>query len=165
DCQRSPDGAAAEVRALLRPRGGAELLADRDDVEVPLDPAGLRVEPEYLAARAEVTTGLPDDQRPVEVRRRAREEVAELVVAGVRLPGDAPGALVETDDVAVGLRHEHLAVADHDAAARRQARGEPLRVLRLVEPEPLTGHRVEGEDVPFRIRHVHRAAVDDRLGF
>src|SRR4029077_6491625 len=129
-------------------RVGAELLADRDHVEVPLDLAGLRIEAEDLATRAEVAAGLADDECPVVVGRRAREEVALLLVAGVRFPDAAARALIEPDDVAVGLRHEHLAVADHDAAARGQTRREALRVLRLVEPEPLTRPCAEGEHAP-----------------
>ena len=163
DGERCPDGAATDVRALLRPRVRAELVAGRDQVELPLDLTGLGVEGEDLARCPEVTTGLADDQHPVDVGRRAREEVPLLPVADLLLPRDAAGRLVETDDRAVRLRHVHLAVADDDAAARRQTCREALRVLRLVVPEPLTRDGVERVDVALRIRHVHRAVVDDRL--
>ncbi len=163
DGERCPDGATTDVRALLRPRVGAELVAGRDQVELPLDLTGLGVEGEDLARCPEVTTGFADDQHPVDVGRRAREEVPLLPVPDHLLPRDAAGRLVETDDRAVRLRHVHLAVADDDSAARRQACREALRVLRLVVPEPLTRDGVERVDVALHIRHVHRAVVDDGL--
>ena len=52
DGERCPDGTAADVRALLRPRVGAELLAGRDQVELPLDLTGLGVEGEDLGSAA-----------------------------------------------------------------------------------------------------------------
>src|SRR3954469_12351831 len=166
DGELRPDRAAARVGAMLRPGLRSDLAPRRDDVERPLDLAGLGVERDGLGPCAEVTAGRADDEPAVVVGRRAGEEVALLEVADDGLPDDASGRLVEADDAPVGLRHVDLAVADDDAAAGRQAGREALGLLRFVVPLSLAAHGVEGKDVAPRVRHVDGALIDHgtRLG-
>jgi hypothetical protein len=62
------------------------------------------------------------------------------------VPRDLPGLAVERDQPRVERRHQHVVAGDRGAAVDRAAAdAEVLRLLVVVAPEDLAGHRVDRE--------------------
>src|SRR4029077_20568697 len=104
--------------AVLRPGLMAALAGAGDRVEGPNQLSGLRVERLDATAHADLGAREARDNEPVVVQRRVRERKTLLPALRLNRPYRLAGFLVEREQLAVELAHEHLAGAETDTAAR-----------------------------------------------
>src|SRR5436309_11996349 len=143
-----PDGAAADLPRVGRPRLAPWLPGRGDRVPAPQALAGFRVEGLDESTGAHLARPRdPDDHLALHDHGGLRHEVAFGVVADLRLPYRLPRLGLEGDEIRVQGAEDHLVFRKRDAAIVRNEAHERADVLGnppIALPQELAGGGVDG---------------------